>query len=272
MKRWIFIVFITFTSSLHGRETPLSQHSPFRAPDSKPGDVWEGLVITNWLKSWHADILEKHFAAPLPAPLSFPPTFTCLPDLHSLLWHFCKYLQGEARSHEQASALASIRIAKAPQLVNRDFAWVPPAIFVIFVFVGALMSKALVLWAEHNLVIDAVFDNNPLRFGKGVGGRVWQLTGSEIQHTNSELSSSQGNIGERMQKRCLNLWQRNDFLGPTPSLHQPLFEISVFGKWCKHRIPETTFFNPDSMSYECILPCKEGYLHGDTAQVPQPWL
>ena len=31
-----------------------------------------------------------------------------------------------------------------------------------------------------------------------------------------------------MPKRCLNLWHRKDFLAPTPSVHQPLFETSEF--------------------------------------------
>ena len=32
-----------------------------------------------------------------------------------------------------------------------------------------------------------------------------------------------------MQKRCLNLLHRKDFLAPTPSVHQPIFETSDIG-------------------------------------------
>ena len=39
-------------------------------------------------------------------------------------------------------------------------------------------------------------------------------------------TSPNGGIGKRVQKRGLNLWHMKDFLGPTPSVRQPLFETS----------------------------------------------
>ena len=38
--------------------------------------------------------------------------------------------------------------------------------------------------------------------------------------------SPKGGKEKRMQRRCLNLWHRKDFLAPTPSVRQPLFETS----------------------------------------------
>ena len=67
------------------------------------------------------------------------------------------------------------------------------------------------------------------RFRKGVGGRGLA--------TNRPPKRAQKNIqkcvplllrgiGKREQKRGLNLWHMKDFLAPTPSVRQPLFETS----------------------------------------------
>ena len=44
--------------------------------------------------------------------------------------------------------------------------------------------------------------------------------------------SPKGGIGKRVQKRGLNLWHMTDFLVPTPSVRQPLFETSETPKDC----------------------------------------
>ena len=55
---------------------------------------------------------------------------------------------------------------------------------------------------------------------KGVGGR--GLATSSAQ----KYSKNIDRIGKKVQKRGLNLWHRKDFLVPTPSVRQPLFETS----------------------------------------------
>ena len=65
---------------------------------------------------------------------------------------------------------------------------------------------------------------------KGLAGRGWRLTGLKTQPKKfPELGppSCKRGIGKWVQKRGLNLWHRKDFLTPTPSVRQPLFETSV---------------------------------------------
>ena len=43
---------------------------------------------------------------------------------------------------------------------------------------------------------------------------------------------------KKVQKRGLNLWPLKDFLAPTPSVRQPLFETSESGKRVRNQLPE----------------------------------
>ena len=84
--------------------------------------------------------------------------------------------------------------------------------------------------------------------GAGVGGglnsevskRGWRPTAPKLQQKMTPrivFSYSEGGIGKRGQKKGLNLWCGRDFLAPTPSVRQPLFETSdEFG--CKNKKKE----------------------------------
>ena len=68
------------------------------------------------------------------------------------------------------------------------------------------------------------------RFRKGVGGRGWRPTAPKIQQKFSPrivFSYTKGGMGERVQKKGQNLGYGRDFLAPTPSVRQPLFETSA---------------------------------------------
>ena len=65
------------------------------------------------------------------------------------------------------------------------------------------------------------------RFRKGVGGR--GLAANRELFPRIVSSFSQVGIGKRVHKRGLNLCHRKDFLAPTPSVRQPLFETSEIG-------------------------------------------
>ena len=71
------------------------------------------------------------------------------------------------------------------------------------------------------------------RFRKGVGGR--GLATNKPRKTAQNILQKcvplllRGDIGERVQKRGLNLWHKKDFFAPTPSVRQPLFETSGNG-------------------------------------------
>ena len=74
------------------------------------------------------------------------------------------------------------------------------------------------------------------RFRKGVGGRglATNKPPKKSQRNPPEMCppSPKGGIGKRVQKRGQNLGHMKDFLAPTPSVRQPLFETSecVSGK------------------------------------------
>ena len=66
-------------------------------------------------------------------------------------------------------------------------------------------------------------------FEKGLAGGGWRQAGPKIQHKKGPQNCVPLLIGgdmKRVQKRGLNLWHRKDFLAPTPSIRQPLFETS----------------------------------------------
>ena len=62
-----------------------------------------------------------------------------------------------------------LRVVKTVLLANGHFAWVTPAIFVIFVDFQGLRSKILLLWVECNIRIFADFRQNHLF---SVGGKI----------------------------------------------------------------------------------------------------
>ena len=68
-------------------------------------------------------------------------------------------------------------------------------------------------------------------FGKGLAGGGLRLTGPQIQQKlipRVAFPFSEHGHRKRRQKRGLNLWHGKDFLAPTPSARQPLFETSEF--------------------------------------------
>ena len=80
------------------------------------------------------------------------------------------------------------------------------------------------------------------RFRKGVGRRGLATNGAQNtaksvpQNCVLLLIRGRGAKEKRGQQKGLNLWRGSDFLAPTPSLHQPLFETSRKRAWKDPRL------------------------------------